>query len=187
MAGVLNAVLIALSVPLAAAAAFMLGLGLWDVFLGRMVGEVSEEKTTFVKALQTVILRTLGVLNRRFMWPRYEAKVRRKLITAGEPSGLRPEEVMAMQELGFLVALVLGLLALNAVDVNLAYALLVALVGLWYPRLWLSDQVKKRHHLITRALPYNLDLLTLSVEAGLDFTAALSKVVEKGKGGPLRD
>ncbi|HEY8207537.1 MAG TPA: type II secretion system F family protein, partial [Myxococcaceae bacterium] len=32
-----------------------------------------------------------------------------------------------------------------------------------------------------------LDLLTLSVEAGLDFTAALAKVVEKGKTGPLRD
>ena len=45
----------------------------------------------------------------------------------------------------------------------------------------------KRHHLITRALPYNLDLLTLAVEAGLDFTAALAKVVEKGREGPLRD
>ena len=36
-----------------------------------------------------------------------------------------------------------------------------------------------------RALPYAVDLLTLSVEAGLDFTAALSKVVEKGCRGPL--
>ena len=37
------------------------------------------------------------------------------------------------------------------------------------------------------ALPYSLDLLTLSVEAGLDFTGALAKVVEKGKAGPLRE
>ncbi len=51
----------------------------------------------------------------------------------------------------------------------------------------MNDQVKKRHLLISRALPYNLDLLTLSVEAGLDFTAALAKVVEKGKHGPLRE
>lgn len=183
----LSTILLAASVPLFAGAAFLLGLGLWDLFLGRLLGEVSEEKTTFVKALQTVVLRQLGVVNRRFMWPSYEAKVRRKLITAGEPSQLKPEEIMAMQELGFVLGLIFGLLLLNAADINLAYALLIGLVGLWYPRLWLSDQVKRRHYLITRALPYNLDLLTLSVEAGLDFTAALGKVVEKGKGGPLRD
>jgi tight adherence protein C len=47
--------------------------------------------------------------------------------------------------------------------------------------------VKRRHLQISRALPFNLDLLTLSVEAGLDFTAALAKVVEKGKTGALRD
>lgn len=183
----LSTILIAASVPLFAGAAFLLGLGLWDLFLGRLLGEVSEEKTTFVKALQTVVLRQLGVVNRRFMWPSYEAKVRRRLITAGEPSQLKPEEIMAMQELSFVFAVIFGLLLLNAADINLAYALLIGLVGLWYPRLWLNDQVKKRHHQITRALPYNLDLLTLSVEAGLDFTAALGKVVEKGKGGPLRD
>ncbi|MGC4116462.1 MAG: type II secretion system F family protein [Myxococcales bacterium] len=184
---VLNSVLIAVSVPLFAGAAFMLGLGMWDLFLGRLLGEASEEKTGFVKALQTVALRQLGIVNRRFMWPSYEAKTRRKLITAGEPSQLKPEEIMAMQELGFLFALAFGMFALNAIDVNLAWALLIGLVGLWYPKLWLNDQVNRRHHLITRALPYNLDLLTLSVEAGLDFTAALNKVVEKGKGGPLRD
>jgi tight adherence protein C len=59
--------------------------------------------------------------------------------------------------------------------------------GAFYPLIWVNDQVKKRHLQISRALPYSLDLLTLSVEAGLDFTAALAKVVEKGKAGPLRD
>jgi tight adherence protein C len=187
MTGTLNTVLIAISVPLFAGAAFMLGLGLWDLFLGKLLGETAEERTGFVKALQTVALRQLGVVNRRFMWPSYEASVRRKLITAGEPAQLKPEEIMAMQELAAIVGLLFGLFVLNSVDTNLAYSLLFMLLGLWYPRFWLSDQVKKRHHAITRALPYNLDLLTLSVEAGLDFTAALNKVVEKGKGGPLRD
>jgi tight adherence protein C len=44
-----------------------------------------------------------------------------------------------------------------------------------------------RQRSIVRALPYAIDLLTLAVEAGLDFTAALSKVVEKGRKGPLAD
>src|SRR5205814_6651364 len=68
-----------------------------------------------------------------------------------------------------------------------AASLLGALIGMFYPLIWLNDQIKRRHLLISRALPFNLDLLTLSVEAGLDFTAALAKVVEKGKPGRLKD
>src|SRR5207253_8355173 len=62
-----------------------------------------------------------------------------------------------------------------------------ALFGAFYPLIWLRDRVRARHFAIIRALPYNLDLLTLSVEAGLDFAAALGKVVEKGRKGPLSD
>ena len=64
---------------------------------------------------------------------------------------------------------------------------LFAAFGAACPLIWLRDRIKSRHHRIGRALPYDLDLLTLSVEAGLDFTAALSKVVEKGRPGPLAD
>lgn len=184
---VVTAVLSTAAPFLAGAACLLFGLGIWDLFLARIFGEVGEEKGSFLKALQAVVLRQLGVVNRRFMWPSYETAIRRKLITAGEPAQLKPEEVMALQELGFATFTVAGLILLNLVEVNLAFSLLFGLVGIWFPYQWLNDQVKKRHHLITRALPYNLDLLTLSVEAGLDFTAALNKVVEKGKGGPLRD
>jgi tight adherence protein C len=60
-------------------------------------------------------------------------------------------------------------------------------LGASYPLLWLRDKAKARAQAIVRALPYNLDLLTLSVEAGLDFAAAIGKVVEKGRKGPLAD
>lgn len=184
---ILTTILMMLTIPLTAGAAFMLGLGMWDLFLGKLFGEVQEEKASLISALRAVVLRQLGVINRRFMWPSYEAKMRRKLITAGEPAGLKPEEVMALQEIGFVTALLGGMVVLNAADTSLLYSFLIGLVGLWFPLQWVNDQIKKRQFLITRALPYNLDLLTLSVEAGLDFTAALGKVVEKGKGGPLRD
>ena len=176
-----------LTAPMWAAAVFLGFLGIYDLFLARLFSEVQEEETTFLKALRQVALRQLGTFNRRFMWPSYEAKVRRRLIKAGEPAQLRPEEVMAMQEIGFVLGAFGGLIIGNAADYLVIGLLIGALFGLFYPQLWLNDQVKKRHHLITRALPYNLDLLTLSVEAGLDFTGALGKVVEKGKAGPLRE
>jgi tight adherence protein C len=176
-----------IAAPLAALAVIFLVVGLWDVLLGKYFSEVKEERTTFLQGLQKVLLRRLGVFNRRFMWPSYEAKRHKDLVKAGEPANLKPEEIMAMQQIGFVFFTLFGLLVLNMLGVTLLYSLLFGLAGLYYPLMWLGDQVKKRHHLITRALPYNLDLLTLSVEAGLDFTGALGKVVEKGKSGPLKD
>ena len=43
------------------------------------------------------------------------------------------------------------------------------------PRQWIKSAVKRRHLSITKALPFVLDLLTLSVEAGMDFMAALQR------------
>lgn len=176
-----------LSVPMFAAAFFFFGLGSYDLFLARFFAEVGEEEASALVAMRQVALRQLGTINRRFMWPSYEAQVRRRLIKAGEPAQLRPEEVMAMQQIGAVVGLFMGLIIGNAAGQLAAGLMLGGLFGLFYPQMWLNDQVAMRHLLITRALPYNLDLLTLSVEAGLDFTGALGKVVEKGRAGPLRE
>ncbi|MBL9037943.1 MAG: type II secretion system F family protein [Archangium sp.] len=129
----------------------------------------------------------MGILNRKFMWPSYEDRLRRNLVRAGQPQGYTPEDVMALQEIGLIVGTVFGLLVANAIKQPLGFGLLGSLLGLFYPLIWVNDLVTKRHLQITRALPFNLDLLTLSVEAGLDFTAALDTVVRKGKPGPLRD
>ena len=164
-----------------------LGIGLYTNLFERFIVEVKEESAGGVQGVGSVAIRKLGSMNRRFMWPGYESKMRRRLIKGGEPKSYKPEDVMALQEIGFGVGLLFGLILTNSLGFNLAFSLLVALLGMFYPMIWVNDQVKKRHLQISRALPYNLDLLTLSVEAGLDFTAALAKVVEKGKGGPLRE
>ena len=164
-----------------------IGLWLYNEYLQRFFTEVKDESAGGVAGLGTVFIRRLGVMNRRFMWPGYEAKVRKNLIKGGDPQGYKPEDIMALQEVGFGGGLIFALILSNATGLNLAWSLLGAVMGMYYPLIWVSDQVKKRHHGITRALPYNIDLLTLSVEAGLDFTAALAKVVEKGKTGPLKE
>jgi tight adherence protein C len=184
---VLTQVLVGSSALLFAGAVGFLGLGLYQTLLERFLSEVREESAGGMKGAGGVAIRRLGSMNRRFMWPGYEAKARRNLIKAGEPQGYKPEDIMALQEVSAVVGLLVGLFILNGINENLAWSLLFLLMGAYYPLLWLNDQVKKRHLQISRALPYNLDLLTLAVEAGLDFTAALAKVVEKGKAGPLRE
>jgi len=175
------------AVLLSVGAVTFLGVGLYENVFARFLGEVRDESAGGMKGAGAVAIRRLGAMNRRFMWPSFEVSMRRKLIKAGEPQGYAPEDIMALQEVGLFVGLLGGLIIANGIGQNLAWSLLGALIGAGYPLLWVNDQVKKRHLQISRALPYNLDLLTLSVEAGLDFTAALAKVVEKGKDGPLRD
>ncbi len=164
-----------------------LAVGLYTNLFERFVTEVREESTGGMAGIGSVVIRKLGTANRRIMWPGYEDRMRRTLIKSGEPNSYKPEDIMALQELGAVGGLVFGIIFAVSAGLNPAWCLVGFLVGLFYPLIWTNDQVKKRHLQISRALPFSLDLLTLSVEAGLDFTAALAKVVEKGKNGPLRD
>jgi len=68
---------------------------------------------------------------------------------------------------------------------------MVAVMGFalfyYYPLLWLRKSLKLRHLSIQRALPFVLDLLTLSVEAGMDFMSALQRNCERRKLDPLNE
>jgi tight adherence protein C len=61
----------------------------------------------------------------------------------------------------------------------LLYAMVGLAIGFFFPQLWLNEQIKKRQLEIRKAMPDALDLLTICVEAGLGFDAAMSNVAEK--------
>ena len=62
-----------------------------------------------------------------------------------------------------------------------------ALCGWVYPAIWLRDRLQLRRRQLLRALPFFLDIITLCVEAGLNFQGAMSQSVDKGPAGVLRD
>lgn len=80
------------------------------------------------------------------------------------------------------LGLVFGLLGRKSVPVTLFMALLMGCTGAIIPELILRQRVRKRQKEIVRALPDVLDLLTVSVKAGLGFDSSLQKVTEKMKG-----
>ena len=179
--------LTAAAVLMIAGSVAFVALWVYQEMLERFLLEVRTESAGGVRGFGVVTVRKLGSYNRKLMWPGYELRMRRQLIRGGEPKGYKPEDIFALQEIGLAVGLMIGLLVAAMLSANLLWSLVLMVFSGLYPLIWANDQVKRRHHLIARALPYNLDLLTLSVEAGLDFTAALAKVVEKGRTGPLRD
>jgi tight adherence protein C len=66
-------------------------------------------------------------------------------------------------------------------------AILFGVAGAFLPDFLLRDMVNKRRKAIVRALPFSVDLLTLVVEAGLDFSQGIQRVVDRGPEGPLRN
>jgi tight adherence protein C len=73
-----------------------------------------------------------------------------------------------------------GLLFAIMISRQPAQALLLAgvgfLMGMYIPNVWLSGRAKARQQAIARALPDMLDMMSICVDAGLGFEAALQKV-----------
>lgn len=114
-----------------------------------------------------------------------------KLEKAGYPGGLRGADWVGVKFLSLIAFAVVGLLlGLLFTGGQFAVALLFLLVGgaIGYiaPEFWLGKKIGARSMEMVLQLPDALDLLTISVEAGLGFDAALAKVVEKMEG-PLVD
>jgi len=128
---------------------------------------------------------------KRKSFDRPKENIARKLLSAGFEGLLAPEEFLSLRILLPLVLGPLWILFIAAAAAGTRSALLgslrvpLSILGpalfFFYPPLWLRDAVQKRHRAIQKALPFVLDLLTLSVEAGMDFMTALQRNVEKGK------
>lgn len=113
-----------------------------------------------------------------------------KLEKAGYPGGLRGADWVGVKLLALIglavVALLLGLLLTQQIVVGLLFAAVGGAIGYIAPEFWLGRRIRARSEALVLQLPDALDLLTISVEAGLGFDAALAKVVEKMEG-PLSD
>ena len=111
-----------------------------------------------------------------------------KLDAIGNPWKLTPGEYVIIRIIT-LILIPLGVVILAGgfgIGKALLFALVAAGFGWVVPEMMMQSKVKRRGKEIQKALPDVLDLLTVSVEAGLGFDAALVRVVERRKG-PLSD
>ena len=120
----------------------------------------------------------------RFTPRKTVAAIQHKLDLAGNPYGWGPTEFIGIRVLAALVLGGLGF-ALILVARNIALRQRILLVGVaivlgyFLPVLWLGGKARTRQNSIVKSLPDALDLLTICVEAGLSFDAAMDRVAEK--------
>ena len=113
-------------------------------------------------------------------------KLQRRLDLAGNPRGYDVQQVLGAKGAAFVSLAVLGLWfgAGGGLPHSLVFSATLGAAGFWLPDLLLYNAGTKRQQKVQDTLPDALDLLTISVEAGLGFDSALAQVA-RNTDGPL--
>ncbi len=121
-------------------------------------------------------------------------KTEMNLAQAGNPRGLNVESFYGLKGV---VAVVLGVMVTIIMYLNplpgtipyppevpisaLIWAVIAVVAGFFFPDLWIRDEKQRRQKRITKAMPDTIDIIAISVEAGLGFDGAVQRVAGKSK------
>ena len=160
-------------------------------------GRKTERKIPLIFRLLLPFVSNLSRVVMRPAFAKARANADWMIVACGLEGLLTGSEFMALKVLVPLVCgsvcavLVLSLCALVPDSFLSSNSILLVLMGYLYfyayPLIWLRGTLKKRHFSIMLALPFVLDLLTLSVEAGMDFMSALQRNCERRRLDPLNE
>ena len=155
--------------------------------------ELELQQPFIERTLRPLAMRLSGSVS-RVTSTSFSEQTEKRLALAGNPGDLRVADWLGIKAIGAIVGAILffflfgvvGLLGFPFIIGGILMPVVGALFGYTAPEFWLGRKVKARQKAILLMIPDALDLLTISVRAGLGFDAALGKVVEKLQG-PLSD
>jgi tight adherence protein C len=117
-------------------------------------------------------------------------RIRKRLDVAGNPVGWTVERVQAGKVIGaialFLISTLLTAVIGPSLTTRLVFIVGATVVGWFGPNLYLYQKVYDRSNRMQRDLPDAIDLMTISVESGLAFDAAVQQVARNTEG-PLAE
>lgn len=141
------------------------------------------------RVLLPLLARAQG-LGRRLTPADANDRIHEKLELAGNPLGWTADRVSAGKVVGFFAALLISLVLAMAMGlsflITLVFVVAASVAGYMAPNLYLYQQAYNRADLLQRSLPDAIDLLTISVESGLGFDAAVAQVA-RNTDGPLAE
>ena len=147
--------------------------------------EEIELSEPFSQRIIVPVAKKMGEFVMKFTPQNAITSMSRKLELAGNPGNMDPAVFFALRFVGLPfggVFLVLDHIAKPGTFMDgkgLLLGLPAAILGFYLPDLLLHSRIEKRQKEVRKAMPDGLDLLTICVEAGLGFDAAMSKLYEK--------
>ena len=145
-----------------------------------MTLEEIELSLRFYERVILPLFNKIGELASRFTPQATLENAKRRIEMAGNPMQMDPAFFLSLR---FVLAAVFGggiflvfLVTKRSWLAGLGLAALFLVIGFMFPDLWLTSRIKGRQTSVFRALPDALDLLTICVEAGLGFDAAMAQV-----------
>ena len=157
-----------------------------QVYEMRRRGESRAEAQAISSPLLRIlwpILAALVPISKRLGSTAYRESKTHDLPLAGFPKVMTVDHLIGLK----LVMSVMLFLLVASQFQSMVMALAGGLAGYFLPDRMVTEQKRGRERKIVRMLPGAVDMLTLAVEAGLDFIAALQRVVDKAADGPLRE
>lgn len=148
----------------------------------RTLEEIELQQPFYERTIKPIALRLAGFIAQRTPQGTI-AEIRHDLLVAGNPSGLQVNDFLGIKGLAAIVLGGLAFFLMGMADVSFLYKslgpLIAAFLGFYLPNFWLKGKITARQKDIQLSLPDALDLLVISVEAGLGFDQAMQKVAEK--------
>lgn len=116
----------------------------------------------------------------------YRERLRRRVLSAGGSGRIGPDRVLLLKVLGAVLGVSASVAVARVMHLGVFRGVLltalVGLIALLLPDLVLRARASSRQHQIVRELPDMLDMLTISVEAGLGFDQAVSRYIRHSRG-----
>jgi tight adherence protein C len=161
-------------------------LAVVEAFSAAPAAMQKELEPSFNDRVLTPLLGRLTGLGKKISPSNHAESIRKKLDVAGNPPGWTVERVEALKVVGVIggavAAGLFGLLLGMAFVTTAALAVAGAVAGYFGPNMYLYQKGYDRTETMQKELPDALDLLTISVEAGLGFDSALAQVARKTEG-----
>ena len=178
---------------LAISITFGLVIALVSWWVYQLMTEVPEEDRTYLDRPPTGF---------RLIWPLvrlvvhyigpwlkrdYRISLSARLRKAGVEYSLSPEQFFAGKVIGVVLGILFGYLLMNMLELfSPVFFLTTAALGFYYPELWLKEVTQSRERAIFKALPFYIDVIILSVEAGTNMTGTLTHAAQKAPDSPLK-
>ena len=147
------------------------------------------EKPFSERILEPLQKRAVG-LGRRLSGADSTQRITSKIAMAGSPDGWTVDRVVSLKVIGAIGGLLAGLLVAFVIGLGggqrIGLVLLAAVMGYYGPNFYLYQRAYDRKERLSREMPDAIDLLTISVESGLAFDAAVMQVARNTEG-PLAD